>query len=104
MNIFSGPVFGSPISEPACVVNFDLAASGYVEEEFFAAETARGYDVRGEAPVLVLQAEGDLVGPLAARLARQPDGDRLRWWEIAGTSPADSYLIGAASAPVTAPA
>jgi hypothetical protein len=50
------------------------------------------------APVLVLEAEGDLVGPLACRLARQPDGDRLRWWEVAGTSHADSYLIGAGSA------
>jgi len=49
-------------------------------------------------PVLVLEAEGDLVRPLACRLARQPDGDRLRWWEVAGTSHADSYLIGAASA------
>lgn len=52
----------------------------------------------GEAPVLVLEAEGDLVGPLAGRLARQPDDDRLRWWEVAGASHADSYLVGAASA------
>ena len=51
-----------------------------------------------DARVLVLEAEGDLVGPLACRLARQPDSDRLRWWEVAGTSHADSYLIGAASA------
>ena len=50
------------------------------------------------APVLVLEAEGDLVGPLACRLARQPDAGRLRWWEMAGTSHADSYLIGPAAA------
>jgi hypothetical protein len=50
------------------------------------------------APVLVLEAEGDLVGPLACRLARQPDNDSLRWWEVAGTSHADSYLVGAATA------
>ncbi len=49
------------------------------------------------APVLVLEAEGDLVGPLACRLARQPDNDRLRWWEVAGTSHADSYLVGPAA-------
>jgi hypothetical protein len=49
------------------------------------------------APVLVLEAEGDLVGPLACRLARQPDDDRLRWWEVAGTSHADSYLLGPAA-------
>jgi hypothetical protein len=49
------------------------------------------------APVLVLQAEGDLMPPLAYALARQPDSEALRLWEMAGTSHADSYLIGPAA-------
>ena len=50
MNIFSGPVTGGAISEPASIVSFDLAANGYVEEEFFAAGVACGHDVQGHAP------------------------------------------------------
>jgi hypothetical protein len=50
-----------------------------------------------DVPVLVLQTEGDLLPPLAFWMARQPDSDLVRVWEIAGTSHADSYLIGAAA-------
>jgi|HubBroStandDraft_1064217.scaffolds.fasta_scaffold19428_2 hypothetical protein len=49
------------------------------------------------APVLVLEAEGDLFPPLDFWLARQPDGDRFRLWEMAGTSHADRYLVGDAA-------
>jgi hypothetical protein len=49
----------------------------------------------GRAPVLVVQTEGDLLPPLAYRLARQADSERLRVWEMAGTAHADDYLIGA---------
>lgn len=52
----------------------------------------------GSTPVLVQQAEGDLLPPLASWLARQPDADWFRLWEVAGTSHADSYLIGPAAA------
>jgi hypothetical protein len=51
----------------------------------------------GNARVLVLVAESDLLPPLSYSKARQPDGDRLRLWEMAGTSHADSYLIGDAA-------
>jgi hypothetical protein len=72
------PLSGEPIDPPSVTVGVRIRTDG-------------------TAPVLVLEAEGDLVRPLTGRLARQPDADRLRWWEVAGTSHADSYLIGAAS-------
>ena len=49
-------------------------------------------------PVLMIQAEGDLAPPLASALARQPDSERFRLWEVAGTAHADAYLIGEAAA------
>jgi hypothetical protein len=51
-----------------------------------------------DAPVLELQSEGDVVGVLNSVAARQPDTDRFRLWEVAGTSHADQHLIGAAIA------
>ena len=50
------------------------------------------------APVLVFQTESDVIPPLAYWLARQPDSERLRSWEVAGTAHADAYLIGPAAA------
>jgi len=52
----------------------------------------------GAAPVLVVETEGDLQPPLAYRLARQPDSERLAVWEVAGTAHADDYLIGEGAA------
>lgn len=49
------------------------------------------------APVFVLQAEGDLAAPLASALARQPDSDKFRLWEVAGTAHADAHVIGPAA-------
>lgn len=48
----------------------------------------------GDAPVLVLETETDVVGVLGYHAARQPDGDRFRLWEVAGTAHADAFLIG----------
>jgi hypothetical protein len=50
-----------------------------------------------DVPVLVLQTETDVV-VMGACSARQPDSDRFRLWEIAGTAHADTYLLVAASA------
>jgi hypothetical protein len=50
-------------------------------------------DVR--VPVLVLQSETDVV-LLGGGTPHQPDGERLRLWEIAGTAHADTYLLVAA--------
>lgn len=47
-----------------------------------------------DAPVLDLQAEGDVLGILNSYDARQPDTDRFRLWEVAGASHADTYLLG----------
>ncbi len=46
------------------------------------------------APVLELQAEGDVVGVLNSVAARQPDTDNFRLWEVAGTAHADATLLG----------
>jgi hypothetical protein len=45
-----------------------------------------------DVPVMEFQTETDLLF-LGSRLARQPDDDGFRLWEVAGTSHADTYLI-----------
>jgi hypothetical protein len=46
------------------------------------------------APVLVVQTETDVLGRLDFLPARQPDGEWLRTWEVAGTAHADLFQIG----------
>ncbi len=46
------------------------------------------------APVLELQAESDVTGVLKSLEVRQPDSDRFRLWEVAGTAHADVHLMG----------
>jgi Alpha/beta hydrolase domain len=48
-------------------------------------------------PVLVVQSETDLLGRLDYHPARQPDGDRFRVWEVAGTAHCDTYFLLAAA-------
>ena len=45
-------------------------------------------------PVLVVQAEGDLVGTIGSLPARQPDSEWITTWEIAGQAHADLYQLG----------
>jgi hypothetical protein len=47
-----------------------------------------------EVPVLVVETETDVLGHLDFLSARQPDSDRLRVWEMAGTAHADRSLLG----------
>lgn len=49
-------------------------------------------EIRGdiEAPVIVVLSETDIGFNFSTR---QPDGDRLRLWEMAGTAHADQYLL-----------
>ncbi|TQK69346.1 alpha/beta hydrolase domain-containing protein [Nocardioides sp. SLBN-35] len=47
-----------------------------------------------DVPVLVLEAEGDLLGRINYLPARQPDGPLLRVWEVAGAAHADLFQIG----------
>src|SRR5262249_40390831 len=47
-----------------------------------------------DAPVVELQTESDVTGILNSVAVRQPDSDRFRLWEVAGTSHADAHLLG----------
>ncbi|MEX5636394.1 alpha/beta hydrolase domain-containing protein [Parafrankia sp. FMc2] len=47
-----------------------------------------------DAPILDAQTESDLLGVLNSYRARQPDTDRFRLWEVAGTAHADAHLLG----------
>jgi hypothetical protein len=47
-----------------------------------------------EAPVMEVQAESDVTGILGSSAVRQPDTDRFRLWEVAGTAHADTRLVG----------
>jgi len=49
------------------------------------------------APVFDLQTEGDVTGILSSYVARQPDHDRFRLWEVAGTAHFDQHLLGASA-------
>lgn len=53
-----------------------------------------GYRIRTDlaVPVFVFETETDVLRGYA--LARQPDTDRLRVWEVAGTGHSDTYLVG----------
>ena len=57
---------------------------------------APGLRIRDDVsvPVLVLQTETDLGPLLDFGPARQPDSNRVRTWEVAGTAHADAYLLG----------
>jgi hypothetical protein len=50
----------------------------------------------GDAPVITLQSETDVAGLLRSAGSRQPDSERFRLWEVAGTAHADTYTIDAA--------
>jgi Alpha/beta hydrolase domain len=45
------------------------------------------------APVLDVQTESDVTSVLNSYVARQPDNDRFRLWEVAGTAHADAHLL-----------
>ena len=45
-------------------------------------------------PALEIQTEGDITSVLNSVVARQPDTDAFRLWEVAGTSHADRFLLG----------
>ena len=47
-------------------------------------------------PVFMFETQTDLI-ELGFAPAQQPDTDRIRTWEVAGTSHADAYLVGAAA-------
>ena len=48
-----------------------------------------------DVPVFMFETQTDLIA-LGYAAARQPNTDRIRTWEVAGTSHADAYQVGAA--------
>jgi Alpha/beta hydrolase domain len=60
-------------------------------------EVPTGVRIRGDSsvPVLIFETETDLGPILDYAPARQPDSDRVRTWEVAGTAHADAYMVGA---------
>ncbi|HTO01453.1 MAG TPA: alpha/beta hydrolase domain-containing protein, partial [Microthrixaceae bacterium] len=46
------------------------------------------------APVLILQSESDVISVLNYKAAEQEDTDKIRLWEMAGTSHVDLHVLG----------
>ena len=65
-------------------------------QSLFVGERLQGVRLRSDlrVPTIVVQTETDLLA-LGGLAVRQPDSDRLRTWEIAGTAHADNYLLAA---------
>jgi hypothetical protein len=78
---------------PAAAAPLGEAGRGIDVTQIVAGEPTR---VRTDldAPVLTVETESDVVSVLGYHAARQPDTDRFRLWEIAGTAHADAYLVG----------
>jgi Alpha/beta hydrolase domain len=87
----------SPVFDGFLVHSRGAGAAPLSGEPIDPPSVTQGVRIRddGPAPVLIVETEGDLQPPLTYRLARQPDSERLRVWEMAGTAHADDYLIGA---------
>jgi hypothetical protein len=47
-----------------------------------------------DAPILDIQAEGDITSVLDSAAVRQPETDVFRLWEIVGSSHADAFIVG----------
>jgi hypothetical protein len=81
---------------PAAGAPFAAMTTGRAELQaaMAAVTSARGEHIRADArvPVIVLQSETDVILMGGGR-AGQPDGDRVRQWEVAGAAHADSYLV-----------
>ena len=76
----------APLALPADGEPADIAGSIFGTPTTFRADT--------DVPVFDLQTESDVVGILGSAFARQPDTDRFRLWEVAGTGHADRHLLG----------
>lgn len=73
-----------PFGEPGCGVDIDRVFRG--------APTRIAESV--PIPVFMVQTETDVLTNFMSVRSRQPDTDRLRIWELAGTSHADLHQIG----------
>jgi len=76
---------GAPLSE-APEATIGVAGSAMIRSDL-------------DVPVLMLETETDLTSALVGYFnARQPDGDRVRLWEVAGAAHLDAYLLIAGGA------
>ncbi|MXP20403.1 hypothetical protein GIY30_03410 [Gordonia sp. HNM0687] len=73
-----------PFGEPGCGVDIDRVFDG----------TPATIADSAPVPVFVVQTETDVLTNFMSVRSRQPDTDRLRIWEIAGTAHADFHQIG----------
>jgi len=91
--VFDGFLVHGRGAAGAALDGFRLPATGDLEEA--RRQMSRHPErIRSDnrVPVIVLQSETD-VAPLGGGLPAQPDGDRLRVWEIAGTAHGDTYML-----------
>jgi hypothetical protein len=82
--VHSRGAVGLPLVAPGKYADIAGAISG----------TAAIFRTDQAAPVLDIQTETDVASILNSYAARQPDSDRFRLWEVAGTAHADAHLMG----------
>ena len=75
-----------------------VAAGRYADIAGSITGTATTFRDDQDAPVMDVQSESDVTSVLSSYRARQPDSDRFRLWEVAGTAHADAHLIGSTGA------
>ncbi|MBL7500275.1 hypothetical protein I6A84_32305 [Frankia sp. CNm7] len=86
--VHSRGAVGLPLVEPGKSADIAAALGG----------TPAIFRTDQDAPVLDAQTESDVTSVLNSYAARQPDTDRFRLWEVAGTAHADAHLVGSAAA------
>jgi len=74
-----------------------VAAGKYADIASAISGTSTIFRTDQDAPVLDVQTETDVASILNSYAARQPDSDRFRLWEVAGTAHADQHLVGPSS-------
>ncbi len=82
--VHSRGAVGLPLVGPGKYADIASAISG----------TATIFRTDQKAPVLDIQTETDVSSILNSYAARQPDSNRFRLWEVAGTAHADAHLLG----------
>ncbi len=87
-NIFSGIFIHSRGSGAASLNGTSITSANSVPKDLW---------IRTDLtiPVFLFETQTDLIG-LGYAVAQQPNTDRIRTWEVAGTSHADAYLVGSA--------
>ena len=82
--VHSRGAVGLPLAAPGGAAGIQDALSG----------TPTRFRTDQTAPIMDVQTETDVTSILNSYAARQPDDDRFRLWEVAGTAHADLHLIG----------